>query len=175
LPILTIDAPNGIDIYLLNNPHNGEEGPFIIPNIQTWQQLVPRLGEPIGLTPIVKALRHANNQYQRMFDEQGLLTILITDGAPTDNSNNTEVAIQNFYDFVKNRNKPEKNIINILTCLDEELQYLEKMDTKAKNVDVSDDYETEKAQVKKVIHNFFLEKSKQTKPLFQMSAQWLGQ
>ena len=76
-----------------------------------------------------------------------LLTIVVTDGEPTDDRGNSD--IKGFRKFLKSR--PSNVYTNIVACTDQDdsMRYLNRMDRSLKNIDVVDDYRKEKDEVRK--------------------------
>ena len=74
--------------------------------------------------------------------------ILATDGQPTDDYGN--VQLQQFVSFIKN--KPKNLYLSIVACTEDEsaVDYLDGfIENKYPNLDVSEDYQCERAEVKK--------------------------
>jgi len=146
IPFMAIDAPNGIELYFINaisgsNSHTG---------IQSFTQALPLLNQaPSGGTPLNEAWDNVQSRYAKAIDEQGLIAVIVTDGTPTDI--NGAPGKEAFRRRIKRRKSPLKNIVNFLvtTDKDSDVEYLDGMDKYIPGVDVTDDYMTESAQIRK--------------------------
>ncbi len=135
--IASIFDPNGIDIYYLNRPP--------IKNVYSAEQLnlYPQFfRSPDGFTPLGERIKEVLQEKKSC--ERNLLLIIFTDGQPNN--------IKLFMDVLKNRNPIDKIFISIVACTDDEscIGYLNDLDKKIKNLDVSDDFYSEKQQILKV-------------------------
>lgn len=135
--IASIFDPTGIDIYYLNRPP--------IKNVYCAEDLnnyIHFFNPPDGFTPLGERIQEVLNEKKTC--ERNLLLIVFTDGQP----NNMKL----FMDVLKNRNPIDKIFISIVACTDDEscVGYLNNLDEKIKNLDVSDDFYSEKQQILKV-------------------------
>jgi len=140
IPFLSIDAPNGIELYFINPVHGRRSHP----GIHSYEQVLDLLAvPPYGGTPLLEAWNDVQLRYRHAVTEQGVVTVIITDGAPNDT-----IAFRN---AIKNRLNPSKNVVNFLVTTDQDtdVEYLDDMDTLIPAVDVTDDYQTELAQIRK--------------------------
>lgn len=105
---------------------------------------------PTDLTPLIGKMKTVFNAYSPENTGRDLITIIATDGAPSDFQNHR---YSDPTDAVKKtllkRPCVERSFVTFLTCTDEDLEYLQKLDKKLPNVDESDDYASELKQVKK--------------------------
>lgn len=141
LEIANVFNQDGTDIYFLNRP--------MAQKILSFDQLLPHFQKkPSGFSPISRVLRSvlANNQ-QNDLREKNLLTIIITDGEPTDD--NGRIDIKAFEDVLESRNV--NTFTTIISCTDQKdnMLYLNKMDRKLPRLDVIDDYRNERLEVLK--------------------------
>ncbi len=129
--------PTGVDIYFLNRTG--------MSNVTSFEQVRHLFqNQPSGSTPIVPVLEDIYES-----DPTGKrLVILITDGAPTKKSGASNIT--EFKSVLKNRGLNDH--VAIVACTDDEstMEYLNGWDEELKNLDVIDDYESEKRQILKV-------------------------
>lgn len=92
---------------------------------------------PAGGTPIYTKLTQAFKTKERT------MVYLLTDGAPTDATEEDVVRL------IKMRDKPKDKPLTLLSCTNEAPDWLEVADREAEYVSSVDDFETEKVQVKK--------------------------
>ncbi len=135
--IASIFDPNGIDIYYLNRPP--------IRNVYKSEDLYKHKqfsAQPDGFTPLGERIRDI--LMEKKSCERNLLLIIFTDGQP----NNMKL----FMDELKNRKPIDKTFISIVACTDDNasIGYLNNLDKKIKNLDVCDDYNSEKVQIQQV-------------------------
>ena len=146
LDISLIFDPIGMDVHFLNRtPLN---------NIRDINTLVPQFrNPPTGGTPLVTKLTEISRMYQRSdYYKISKLLIIATDGEPSDDDHH--------YPGLKNimRQLIEQGYhIAFLVCTDNEDQvaYLNDIDRLYQQVDVTDDYLTEKRQIQGVQGNKF--------------------
>ena len=131
------------DVYFLNKPP--------IRNINNIDFLLNFLkqNKPNGYTPLNKIFNQVLNENVNYIREKKLLIIILTDGEPTDDYGNGD--IKNFKRSLLSRDPMNKIFVNIVTCTDDDdsVHYLNKWDRTIKNLDVIDDYKSEKDEVKK--------------------------
>jgi hypothetical protein len=135
--------PTGVDIYFLNR---GE-----CLNVTDFKQVEDAFkAPPDGYTPISRVYRNVLKAKQGIAKERKLLTIIATDGIPTDEQGNSDPAT--LEQVLKHERNPQAKIFTtFMACTDDDevMKVLNKWDRKIKNVDVVDDYESEKEQIKK--------------------------
>ncbi|CAF2097020.1 unnamed protein product [Rotaria magnacalcarata] len=124
--------PNGVDIYFLNRDP--------IFNVRHSSELIPIFTVP------PEVLRSKQNEIQ----ERKLLIFIATDGTPTnDEGYQDSLSLEN---VLKNERHPINRIpVSIIACTDDEqdMDYLNEWDTKIPNLDVVDDYRSEKREILK--------------------------
>lgn len=131
---------NGVDIYFLNRP----------PLLGTWD--VNQITEafqfpPQGYTPTIRVMQQVLASKADVLKERKLLVILATDGRPTDDLGNDQAP--QFPAFIKS--KPGSLYLSIVACTDDDqaVNFLDElMEMKIPNVDVTEDYKAECAEVK---------------------------
>ncbi len=135
--IASIFDPNGIDIYYLNRPPI--KNIFNSDDLYTYHQF---LNHPNGFTPLGERIQEVLEEKKSC--ERNLLIIVFTDGQP----NNMNL----FMNVLKNRKPIDKIFITIVACTDDDasIGYLNDLDKKIKNLDVCDDYTSEKQQIQKI-------------------------
>ena len=143
IEIITIVNPNGLDIYFLNRAiaHNvsslvGLSNIFNIP--------------PNGGTNISYALNKIyDDKKETLTKDKQLLIVVITDGEPTDGTNNPRT---NLYDTIRTITNRKNVHVSFAECTDQEedMEYLDGWDKKLVNFDNTDDYREELRRVKAV-------------------------
>jgi hypothetical protein len=96
---------------------------------------------PAGFTPLTRALRHVLAAPR----ERKLLLIIATDGTPTDDRGTVDIPT-----FIAAlRAKAPTVFVSILACTDDEsaIAWLERVDHNVPQVDVCDDYISERQEV----------------------------
>ncbi|CAF4638813.1 unnamed protein product, partial [Rotaria sp. Silwood2] len=136
----TVD-PDGVDVYFLNRK------PLL--NVHNSKELVSTFATPPnGATPIVRALRQVLNDKKNEIQQRKLLIVIATDGIPTDN--NGQPNVQEFYQVLAHERIPIDRVpVTIMTCTDDRecMSYLNDWDRKIPNLDVVDNYESEKEEI----------------------------
>jgi hypothetical protein len=134
-----LDA-DGVDVFFLNRPP--------IRGVTSANQITVAFQQmPQGFTPITRSMQYIFQEKDAVIRERKLLVLLITDGEPTDDIGNP--AIPQFLHMIKRR---DKNVhISIIGCTDDDstMKYLDKLDKRDKTLDVTDDYKSELAQIRK--------------------------
>ena len=141
LEIASLFDPNGSDVYFLNR---SVLSPFR--NVRSSKDIAEYFAEtPTGFTPLSSVLVSVLNENQlRDLDEKKLLTIIVTDGEPTDL--NGKVAIPIFKECLLKR---EPFVYTtIVACTDDEssVNYLNEWDVELPRLDVVDDYRSERTE-----------------------------
>lgn len=137
LDVATIFHPNGIDTFFLNRPHL-----TLHDRSQVDEAFAAR---PKGVTPIVDTLRPILASQRNR--SRKTLIFIATDGAPTDRQGNINV------DVLKKVMNEERQVattfVTFLICTDDNIcvDYLNDWDETMVNVDVVDDFRTERAQI----------------------------
>ena len=134
-----LDA-DGVDVFFLNRPP--------IRGVTSANQITVAFQyPPQGFTPTTRTLQQVFQEKASVIKERKLLLMLITDGEPTDDVGND--GIREFLQLMRARSK---NVhVSIVACTDDEnsMKYLDKLDKKDKTLDVTDDYKSELAQIRK--------------------------
>jgi hypothetical protein len=140
--IYIICLVTGIDVYFLNKQP--------LKNITKSEQLFNSIqftSLPAGGTPLTKCLYKVLDDKKDVVKESNLLIVIATDGEPTDANGN--INIKGFKNAMDSRNPIDKIFVTFMVCTedDDAIEYLNKWDDKMKNIDVIDDYHTEKKQI----------------------------
>ncbi|KAJ3069902.1 hypothetical protein HDU98_007052 [Podochytrium sp. JEL0797] len=135
----TLDA-DGIDVYFLNRPP--------LRNVTNADQLSPVFANPPrGYTPIARVLKQVLAEKSGP-ESKRLLILIATDGQPTTDSGHLDH--QNLKNVLMyERGAPGHVLIAFLACTDDdaEIAYLEHWDRELRDLDVIDDYYTERRQI----------------------------
>ncbi|KAI8616349.1 hypothetical protein BC830DRAFT_1118338 [Chytriomyces sp. MP71] len=139
---------DGIDVYFLNRPPVRN---VIGPSAQLDQIFaIP----PQGYTPIARVLRQVLNEKWhgiRHEDRKKLLILIATDGEPTtDDGMDDKQGLKQV--LIHERGARGDVLVTFLACTDDnsEIEYLTLWDKKIPDVDVTDDYLSEKRQIQRV-------------------------
>jgi len=130
------------DVLFLNRPG--------IRNIQHASQLSEQFtSPPYGNTPLSQCVRMALENNRAELTERKLLLLIFTDGCPTSDRLSQKDAIKEFRDVLKHRKPIDKTFVTIIACTDDEyaLKYMNKWDVQIPNLDVVDDFESEKKEI----------------------------
>jgi hypothetical protein len=133
---------DGLDIYFLNRA--------TMLNVTSSAQLQQVFSTPAsGLTPITPVLQHVLAAKKAIAVERNLLVIIATDGAPTNAQGEIDTASLR-HCLVSERNTAKVHV-QFVACTDDDstVEYLNDWDIKIPNVDVVDDYHSERAEVLK--------------------------
>jgi hypothetical protein len=146
IEVATLLDKNGIDVYFLNRPG--------LRNVSD-PQLIASSFEPApnGFTPLTRTIAQAISDKQESLIEKKLLIIVATDGEPTNDIGETEGEIKKMKHMLKyDRTPRDKIFTTILACTDQSsiMDYLDRWDKKLPNLDVVDDYCSEKQKIQKV-------------------------
>jgi len=132
---------NGVDIYFLNRD------PMLnVTNTQSMRQAFN--SSPQGLTPLVPAIRKILAAKRSQAYEKKLLLLIATDGAPTNEYGQTDVG--SLEAVLRNERTPQ-TYVTFLACTDdlEAVNYLSNWDKSMHNMDVMDDYRSERAEIQR--------------------------
>ena len=139
---VTLFNPHGIDIRFLNRTCS---------RTITDSRQLDRLFEkpPLGYTPLTRVLRDVLQSRDLRREDEKFLIFIATDGMPTDNEG--EPDLDNFRNVMDIERDASNTHVMFLICTDDEevVDYLRSWDNRMKNVDVTDDYKTQKALVRK--------------------------
>jgi hypothetical protein len=130
---------DGIDIWFLNRDQP-------IKNVKCKETVTNLFNiKPSGRTPLTRCLRRVINEPSA----KPKLILVVTDGEPNDDDGNSDC--NNFVNLLKSRDA-KKNRISIIACttVDAQIEWLNRVDGEVENVDVIDDYISERDQILKV-------------------------
>ena len=147
LPITLMFDANGVDIYFLNGGKYSK-----VKNAADVDHAFSRT--PGDYTPLVPVLRDIfQSPMAQPGREKKLLVLIATDGAPTDEEGNAEVA--RLEALMRDTRNAETTYVSFLLCTDEReaVEYLAKWDRMMTHVDVTDDYHTETAKIRHYQNN----------------------
>ena len=142
IEIGTIFNPNGVDVYFLNR-----EKTCGITDLKQIDHLFSY--PPTGYTPLVRKLREVLQFAEARPDkEKKVLIFIATNGAPTDDRGNPDQ--KRFKQVMKHERNAETTHVMFLLCTDESdyIDYLTRFKRTMRNVDICDDYETEKKKMR---------------------------
>ncbi|CAF1117057.1 unnamed protein product [Adineta steineri] len=140
--ICAVMDSNGIDVYFLNR-----EPVLNVTNTQSMRHVFN--SPPQGLTPLVPALRKILAAKRNQTFEKKLLILVATDGAPTNEHGQTDIGA---LEAVLRQERTAQTYVTFLACTDdlESVNYLSNWDKTMPNLDVIDDYRSEKAEIQRV-------------------------
>ncbi|CAF2911985.1 unnamed protein product [Rotaria sp. Silwood2] len=142
LEVGTIFDSNGVDLFFLNRPAS-----LRIKNARDVDKAF--VSAPSGYTPLAAALRYIIRlPAAKRGNDKKLLLFIATDGEPTDEEGNPD--LPEFENVMYNERNPETTHVMFLICTDEPgcVEYFAKWDRTMKNVDVTDDFRTERATIR---------------------------
>ncbi|CAF3598678.1 unnamed protein product [Rotaria socialis] len=143
IDIGTVFDSNGVDVHFLNRP--------AMLNVTDPAQVVESFSQsPKGLTPLTPALRRIfQSGASKPNSNKRLLVFIATDGAPTDNLGNVD--IRSLENLMRNERQANSMYVTFLACTDDDssVEYLSQWDRSMVNVDVVDDYKTEREEVRR--------------------------
>mmetsp|Transcript_61689 Transcript_61689/g.156103 ORF Transcript_61689/g.156103 Transcript_61689/m.156103 type:complete len:288 (-) Transcript_61689:199-1062(-) len=126
--------PAGIDVHFLNRP--------TLPQVKHANDArfhAAFASQPSGRTPLTETLQRVAGQ---VCTERGVLLFILTDGEPNGGKRPFSRTLKSLVSSMKLR-------IQIMACTgdDEEVEWLNDLDCELTELDVTDDYHTERAQV----------------------------
>jgi hypothetical protein len=136
------------DLYFLNKPPIKQcQNSFELNNYFNNNSVYSKAN---GYTPLTQALNTLLSDNAQSIRERNLLIVILTDGEPTDPFGN--IAIKEFKRCLEKRSPINKIFVTIIACTDEPsaISYLNKWDKQIPNLDVVDDYRSEKKQITKL-------------------------
>ena len=143
IEIGTVFDSNGVDVHFLNRPP--------MANVTDSRQVVESFSQrPGGLTPLTAALRRIfQSAAGKPGSDKRLLVFVATDGAPTDANGNVDV--RSLEDLMRNERRANTTYVTFLACTDDQasVDYLSQWDRSMMNVDVVDDYKSEREEVRR--------------------------
>lgn len=132
---------SGLDVYFLNRP--------AMKNVTSSKE--PRFVEafdkpPAGTTPLTECLGNVAKDLAAQGNEKPVLLFILTDGEP---NGGVAMFVNTVQGIVTKRTCSRTIKLQIMACTDEEdaVGWLGELDVKFKEVDVTDDYASEKAEV----------------------------
>jgi len=142
--LASVFDPDGVDIFFLNRQS--------MRNVKSAEELIPVFAvPPAGPTPIVSVLRQVLQEKQLEIQERKLLILIATDGVPTDNNGHQDT--KTLEHALRHERHPISRIpVTIIACTDDDecIGYLNDWDKKIPNLDVADDYRSEREEIHKV-------------------------
>ncbi|UJR32554.1 hypothetical protein I4U23_020015 [Adineta vaga] len=139
--LASVFDPDGVDVYFLNRE------PMLHVRNSSELEMIFAL-EPEGSTPIVPVLRQVLHDKRNQIYERNLLILLATDGIPTDERERPD--IRTLEHVLRNERQPTNQIpVTIIACTDDDksMEYLNNWDKQIPNLDVVDDYQSEKKEI----------------------------
>jgi hypothetical protein len=144
IEIANLFNSNGSDVYFLNRP--AMKNVLDVGSVlNSFKQMKPN-----GYTPLTRTLETVLRDNLNLVNyEKKLLIIIVTDGEPTDDSGHGDV--HGFKKCLKSRTPVDRIYTSIIACTDQDdsMEYLNKMDRNIKNLDVVDDFRSEKEEILK--------------------------
>jgi len=135
---------DGVDIFFLNRES--------MRNVKNAEELIPVFAvPPAGPTPIVRVLRQVLQEKRLQIQERKLLVLIATDGVPTDDHGKQDT--KTLEHALRHERHPITHIpVTIIACTDDNecIGYLNDWDKKIPNLDVADDYRSEREEIHKV-------------------------
>ena len=141
LPIAIMFDSNGVDIHFLNGAKFSR-----VKRIEDVEHAFART--PRDYTPLVPVLKRIfQSKMAARGRDKKLLVFVATDGKPTNDDG--EDAVNELEFLMRYIRNPKTTYVSFLLCTDDPecVDYLEGWDRTMDNVDVTDDYETEKERI----------------------------
>jgi len=139
--IASVFDADGVDVFFLNREPAR--------HVKSAEELIPVFAvPPAGPTPIVRVLRHVLQEKQLEIQERKLLLLIATDGVPTDDRGQQD--IKSLEHVLRHERNPISRIlVTIIACTDDRdcIGYLNNWDKKIANIDVADDYRSEREEI----------------------------
>jgi hypothetical protein len=130
------------DVLFLNRPG--------LRNVKQMSQLDEQFSTPpSGCTPLTRIFKLALDNNRIEVSERRLLVLIFTDGSPSSDKGSSKDPIDEFKDALKFRKPIDRIFITIVACTDDDyaLDYLNNWDSTIKNLDIVDDYQSEKKEI----------------------------
>ncbi|CAF1142993.1 unnamed protein product [Adineta steineri] len=139
--ISSVMDSNGIDVYFLNR-----EPMLNVTDTRYVRQVFNT--PPQGLTPLVPALRRILASKRNQTNEKKLLILVATDGAPTNEYGQVDIGA---LEGVLRHERTPQTYVTFLACTDDlqAVNYLSNWDKMMPNIDVIDDYRSERAEIQR--------------------------
>lgn len=139
--VVTLFDPEGASVYFLNKK------PSPVHNVKNENQLDELFNfRPRGYTPLPRILNNLLRDNEAHLAERKLLILIATDGEPTNDKG--KPAIDEFVEALRRRSPRIYTTIIACTDDDDSVKYLNNLDKTLENLDVVDDYISERAEVK---------------------------
>jgi hypothetical protein len=134
----------GVDVFFIHDPQNGS-GLKDRDEVRSWEELeelLPR--SPAHGTPTIATVERMFEPWRMVPEEEKLLTMIFTDGEPTDGRIGQLKA-----SLEKKQNQFPNSYITIVLCTDNEVvvNSFNQLDKSAPGLDVMDDYYSERAEI----------------------------
>ena len=138
---------NGVDIHFLNRrSYTNVKDPATVNKAFE--------NPPSGYTPLVPVLtRIFTSQLAQRGRDKKLLVFVATDGIPTDNDGNED--LDAFKNVMEKTRRIDTTYVSFLLCTDEPscMEYMTHWDKQMQNIDVTDDFHTERARIRQCQRN----------------------
>lgn len=142
--LASIFDPDGVDIFFLNREP--------LRHVTHSEQLHSAFSiPPAGPTPMVRVLRYVLREKQTQIKERKLLILIATDGVPTNENGKQDIKSLEY--VLRHERTPISNVpVTIIACTDDKdcIGYLNNWDKKISNLDVADDYRSERKEILRV-------------------------
>lgn len=134
IEIASCFSPAGIDVHFLNRPPLPQ-----VKHASDARFQAAFASQPSGRTPLTETLQRVASQ---VCTERGVLLFILTDGEPNGGKGHFSSTVRSLVSTRKLR-------VQIMACTaeDDEIEWLNDLDCELKEVDVTDDYYAERAQV----------------------------
>ena len=132
----------GVDMYFLNRA--------TVLNVTSSEQVAPVFAAPpAGLTPTTPVLRHVLQAKKAVSAEKKVLIVIATDGAPTNAQGEVDTA--GLHHVLTAERDASRVHVSFVACTDDPstVAYLNEWDRKVPNLDVVDDYQSEREEILK--------------------------
>jgi len=142
IDIASVMDKDGVDLYFLNRA--------TVTGVTSSEQVAGVFAAPpAGLTPTTPVLQHVLQAKKQVAAEKRVLVIIATDGAPTNQRG--EVDIAGLKHVLQAERDPTRFHVQFIACTDDDssVAYLNEWDNTLPNVDVIDDYQSERAEILK--------------------------
>lgn len=139
--IANVFDPDGVDVYFLNR-----EPMFHVRSSADLEILFAMA--PEGATPMVPVLRQVLRDKRNQIYERKLLILIATDGIPTDERERPD--IRTLEHVLREERQPINQIpVSFIVCTDDVqcMEYLNRWDKTIPNLDVIDDYRSERKEI----------------------------
>jgi len=142
IDIASVMDKDGLDLYFLNRA--------TVMGVTSSEQVANVFNAPpAGLTPTTPVLRHVLQAKKAVSAEKKVLIIIATDGAPTNAQGEVDTA--GLRHVLTTERDPNRFHVQFISCTDDDstVAYLNDWDRKIPNLDVVDDYLSEKGEIQR--------------------------